>query len=130
MILDDIKTYLEDQGFVAATIVKGQMIETPDSMLSFRETGGFPPDYVMGGDATSDEPTIQVLARAADFPTAMTIARTAYAILNGATEYLVGAEQRFGFIRTLQPPFLLMRDDNHRFICAFNIHVTRQSTVA
>ncbi len=130
MLLDDLSTYLTSAG-VAAAIQKGSMQELPNTALALRETGGFPTEHVLTAQAAVlDQPTVQVVTRAADYLTAMTVARQAYAALDGARDYVVGGEQRFAMVRAMQPPFFLARDDNHRFLCAFNVHVQRQSSVA
>jgi hypothetical protein len=132
MLLDDVAQYLIDNG-VSVPVQKGQMVETPDEVVALRETGGFPPEHFMGSSpvpSVQDQPTVQVLTRARDYLTAMAGCRNVYQLLNGAANYVLTGTQRFGFVSAMQPPFFLMRDENHRFICAFNIHIQRQSSVA
>lgn len=132
MLLDDLANYLSTSG-LTAPVQKGQIVETPDTVVALRETGGFPSAYLMSSQPNRtalDQPTVQVLARGADYVTAMTTARAAYALLNGASNYVSSGVQVFAFIAAMQPPFFLHRDDNHRFVCAFNVSVKRASSVA
>ena len=130
MLLDDLSAYLATASF-AYPVQKGQLLEIPDSVLALRETGGFPAQFVMGptgnaSQAVVDEPTLQVVTRSKDYLTAMTICRTAYDLLNGLRDITVN-NVLYHLVRALQPPFFLMRDDNQRYLCAFNLHVTRRT---
>ena len=129
MLLDDLAQFLMDAGSTEQ-IQKGVIIETPARMVALRDTGGFPPEYVQGGASVLDQPTVQVLIRDTTYPAAMSLARNIYGLLDGAANYVTGGTQKFAFVSAMQPPFFLQRDDNYRFICAFNLHITRQSTVA
>ena len=130
MLLDDISDYLVVNG-LGAPVQKAQLVEVPDTTLALRETGGFPSEYRMGstngiGRAILDQPTLQVVTRAKDYLTAMTLCRSAYQILDGARDQTING-LLYHFIRALQQPFFLMRDENQRYLCAFNIHVTRRN---
>ncbi len=76
--------------------------------------------------AILDEPTLQVVTRAKDYQTAMQFALDARALLDGLRDTVING-LLYHFIRALQPPFFLMRDENQRYLCAFNIHVTRRN---
>ena len=130
MLLDDISDFLVGNG-LGAPVQKAQLVELPDTALALRETGGFPTEHRMGttngnGRAILDQPTLQVVTRAKDYPTAMSLARLAYQILDGARDQTING-LLYHFIRALQQPFFLMRDDNQRYLCAFNIHITRRN---
>ena len=128
MLLDDIAQYLTGMA-VGVPVQKGYFQEIPNSAIALRETGGFASQHVNGvgpGQAILDEPTLQIATRAADYVTAMTLARQVYALLDGLRDLELNG-LLYHFVRAMQPPFFLMRDDNHRFLCAFNIHVSRRT---
>ena len=127
MLLDDLSSYLSP--LVVYPVQKGQLLELPDTVVAMRETGGYASQYAAGsgvGHVVFDEPTLQVVTRAKDYQTAMSTCRTVYDLLNGLREQLINGVL-YHFIRALQPPFFLMRDENKRYLCAFNIHVQRRS---
>ena len=127
-LLDDLSTHLTP--LVGVPVQKGSLQEIPDSVVALRETGGFPSQHVHGrgaGQAIVDEPTVQVVTRAKDYQTAMATARTAYGVLDGLRDTVLNG-LLYHLVRALQPPFFLMRDENHRFLCAFNVHVQRRIT--
>lgn len=129
MVLDDLVDYLAP--LVAGTpLQKGFFQALPDTAIALMETGGFPSQHVYGGTlplaAVIEEPTIQVKARAKDYLSAMSQCRLVYRLLDGLRDLDINGVT-YHFIRALQPPFFLMRDEVHRFVCAFNIHVQRRS---
>ena len=128
MILDDLFDYLVAQGF-ASTVHKGWLRELPANAVTLRETGGFPSRHVMtagAGQAIVEEPTVQVVTRAATYDAASAMACSAYLLLDGLRNLTINGED-YHFVTAMQPPFLLERDANHRFLFAFNVHVTRRT---
>ena len=127
MLLDDLSDYLTPllAGF---PVQKGFFQEVPDEVVALRETGGFPSQHVNAGGfgAILDEPTVQVVARGKTYAGTMNLCRTAFAALDGMHDVVLN-DVPYHFITALQPPFFLMRDENHRFQCAFNIHVKRRN---
>ncbi len=124
MLLDDLATILSA---TSTTVMKGYLRELPVKTLALRETGGFPPQRTLGGGRILDEPTVQVLARSSGYQAASVLARTAYNLLDGYKDTTINGVQ-YHFIAALQPPFFLSRDDNHNFLCAFNVRIEREST--
>ena len=128
MVLDDLYTYLQGAG-VGLPMQKGTIAGEPDDVLAFRETGGFPPQHVLAvgpGNAVIEEPTIQVLARSMAYDTAEQAIRLVYRLLDGLRNQSINGVD-YHFISALQPPFLLERDENDRFVLAFNVHIRRQT---
>jgi hypothetical protein len=126
MLLDDLNTYLAANG-IAVPIHLGSMQETPDTIVALRETGGFPGAYVMTpGQAVLEEPTVQVLARAVAYNSAEALIRSVKALLDGFRNTSVNGVL-YHFAQALQPPFILERDQNLRFVLAFNVHIKRQT---
>jgi hypothetical protein len=126
MLLDDLTDYLTGAGF-AVPIQKGSLAQDPDDVLALRATGGFPSQHVSAvtnGYAVLEEPTVQVVARSAAYDTAEATIRLAYGLLDGFRGQALNGH----FISAMQPPFFLERDDNDRYVLAFNIHVRRQTT--
>ena len=128
MLLDDMSDYMMLQGFTFP-INKGSFQDTPDTVLALRETGGFPSQHVMASppnSAVMEEPTVQVLARAPAYDTAEAIVRIAKSMLDGLRDMPINGVLYY-WVTALQPPFLLERDANQRFILAFNVHIKRQT---
>ena len=128
MLLDDLSTFLVAQG-IATPIQKGSIAESPDTVLALRETGGYPASHVMSvsaGQAILEEPTVQIVARAMAYDTAETLIRSIKTLLDGLRNQTINGVQ-YHWVSALQPPFLLERDANQRFVLAFNVHVKRQT---
>jgi hypothetical protein len=126
--MDDLEDYLQANGITAA-IQKGSLPESPDTALAFRETGGFPGQYVMkvaAGNAVIEEPTVQVLARAKAYDVAEVLIRSVSALLDGLRNQTINGVQ-YHWVRAMQPPSLLERDQNQRFVLVFNVHIKRQT---
>jgi hypothetical protein len=129
MLLDDLSDYLVGAGIVTP-IQKGSLAQDPDDVLALRETGGFPSVHVSArtnGYAVLEEPTVQVVARSASYSQAETTIRLAFGLLDGMRDQALNGIDYY-FISAMQPPFFLERDDNDRYVLAFNIHVRRQTT--
>jgi len=124
--MDDLSAYLVAQG-IGTTIQKGSLPESPDTCLAFRETGGFAAQHTMATKpAVIEEPTVQVLARAMAYDVAEALIRQVKALFDGLSNQTINSVQ-YHWITALQPPFLLERDDNKRFILCFNVHIKRQT---
>jgi len=129
MLLDDLETYLVGAG-VTDAIDKGELHETPDTVIALRETGGLPPQHAMGGGPgrpVMDTLSVQVLARAVDYVTASTLIQSVRQALDGLRDVTLNGALYY-FISAMQPPFLLMRDGNQRYVLAFNVLIRRQTT--
>ncbi len=124
--MDDLQAYLVAQG-IATPIQKGSIAESPDTVLAMRETGGYPSQHRMGaGQAIIEEPTVQIVARAMAYDTAETLIRSIKTLFDGLRNQTINGVQ-YHWVTALQPPFLLERDANRRFVLAFNVHVKRQT---
>lgn len=129
MLLDDLYLYLNPFILLyGVPVQKGYFIETPDTAVALRETGGFPSEHVMiDQPAVLDQPTVQVVTRSRGYEEAMFLCRDLYARFDGLRDVVINSVT-YHFITAMQPPFFLQRDDNHRFECAFNIHIQRSVT--
>ena len=126
MLLDDLSLYLTPE--LPYPVQNGFLQELPNEVVALRETGGFPSPHVLTSEpglAVLDQPTVQVVTRARDYVTAMLTARQAHALLDGLRERELNGVL-YQFIKAMQPPFFLSRDENNRFLCAFNIHIQRR----
>lgn len=126
MLLDDLKSYLVAQGIATGIIQLGEFQPTPDTVLALRETGGFPLEHTMAGAAIMEEPTVQVVARAMNYQPAETLIRQVYRLLDGLRNKTINSVL-YHWVVALQPPFYLDRDDNQRYVLAFNIHIKRET---
>ena len=126
MLLDDLESYLVPLLGGSPPVQKGFFQEIPDTAVALRETGGYASQHVMHGGLGGilDEPTVQVVTRAKDYQTAMSLCRSLYLVLDGLRDTVLNGVT-YNWITAMQPPFFLMRDENHRFQCAFNVHIRR-----
>lgn len=129
MLLDDLESYLTDAG-VVATIAKGDLHDTPDTLLAMRETGGMASEHVMQappGGAVQEVLTLQILARAREYLDASVLIWQARRALDGLRNVSLNGIL-YDFVSAMQPPFLLMRDENQRYVLVFNVLIRRQTT--
>lgn len=131
MLLDDLETYLLGAG-VTDAIDKGELHDAPDTVVALRETGGLPSEHTMGGgpgQAILEVFSVQILARAFDYVTASTLIWSVRQALDGLRDITLNGAAYY-FVTAIQPPFLLMRDVNQRYILAFNVLIRRQTTTS
>lgn len=125
MLLDDIGGYLATHsvGTVGTSIFLGDMPETPDSLVALFEYAGDPPDDTHDGKHY-ENPGLQVRVRS----TSYAAARAKIAAVEDLLHTL--ANQSFGgtnyvFIRAVQSPFSLGRDQRKRVELVENFIVTK-----
>lgn len=130
--LDEVGAYLQSQGVgvLAATLFLGIEPPAPDQCWTILESPAtLGPVRVMGVGGASvrlDRPRGQLRARAADYPTARSMAEQALAVLDWLGPATLSGT-RYLHVEALQrPPFLLDRDANDRFILGFNFEVTKR----
>ena len=124
MLLDDVATLLTG----LATVQKGTYLETPDTVLALRETGGFPSTHVnVGPRPVLEEPTVQVIARAKEYAAGSALAWDAHRALTGTRNQTING-RLYHWIDAMQPPFLLERDATFRYLFAFNVHLKRSAS--
>lgn len=129
MLLDDIATLLTSAGVgtVGTTLFKSTMPDTPDTATAVIEYGGMPPVHHMAtgpgaARVVIEQPAVQVLCRALDYPTARNLAETAFKALDGYS----------GTVNTVrywtyasQSPYLIQRDANDRVWLGFSVYVKK-----
>lgn len=128
MLLDDMYDYLVSAGITAA-IGKGEFFETPDTFVALRETGGQASQHALKtspGKRLIEVLTLQVLARDPSYEAAAILIRSLLNTLDGLRDVTVNGVVYY-LCTAMQQPFLLMRDENQRFILAFNLMIRRQT---
>ena len=125
MLLNDIGGYLATYsvGTVGTSIFLGDMPETPDSLVALFEYAGDPPDDTHDGKHY-ENPGLQVRVRG----TSYAAARAKIAAVEDLLHTL--ANQSFSgtnyvFIRAVQSPFSLGRDQKKRIELVQNFIVTK-----
>ena len=127
MLLDDLATLLEAAGVgvVGTTLFKSRMPATPDTAVAIFEYGGSPPERRMSatpGNYIVERPSLQVLCRSTDYPTARTLAETAFRALDGYRGTLSG---RRYWVAAHQSPYLIQRDTNERDWIGFGTSIMK-----
>lgn len=129
MLLDDMETYLTSGGVgtVGTTLFLGSMPPEPDTAVAVYETGGLGTVHTMGniaGRAAVEQPGIQIMSRSASYPTARANAQKAFLLLDGMPKRSInGVQYYWGAAR--QSPFLVDRDQQNRYLVAFNVDVIK-----
>lgn len=129
MLLEDVKDILEGaSGGAIATfgqdLFVGGLPATPDDCISLFEYGGEPPERVKArASPVMEYPRFQVLVRARRYPDARELAEEVYQTLEGFSG-LVG-QTSYAWIRSLQSPFFLDRDEGGRTRIACNYRVAK-----
>lgn len=125
MLLDDIATLLQTAGVgtIGTSLFKSQMPATPDTAVALLEYGGLSAEHHMAAGpglqrVTIEQPSLQVLCRSTDYPTARTKADVAYKALDGYSGVIGGV--RYGYISARQSPYLIQRDQNDRVWIGFS----------
>jgi hypothetical protein len=90
-ILEAVGTHLASNGHgtLGTNLFLAVMPDSPDVMTCVYETGGSPPDQVMGSSAWAiDRPSLQIIVRAGqgDYPTARDEAAAIRLLLSGITD--------------------------------------------
>lgn len=129
MWLDDIADLLTTEGMSASStgIFRDYMPPSPHSVICLYGTGGFRPTYTMEASVL-EEPSLQILCRAASLQEAHATARGCYTVLNGLKARSVNGVT-YHWAAPTQEPVVYARDENDRFIvsCAYTIKKDRST---
>ena len=133
MILEDIGDLLTSGG-VATTVYRGFLPDTPDEAVAVYEYPGQEPIRAMRsspGQPVAERPRVQVVCRAAawEYDRSRQKANDAWRLMEGLGERTINGT-RYLFVRTLQSPFLLQRDEAQRVVIAFNAEVLKALTTS
>ena len=121
MLLDDIASYLQQQGI--SGVYKGFMPDTPDNLVALFEYAGEPIELVMGADdPVLERPGLQVRVRDKSYPAGRAKIGQIVDFLHGLSEVVVNGT-RYLLIRANQSPESLGLDANNRseFVCNFSV---------
>ena len=139
-----MSTALDIATYVAVTLAKGTLGSTvmvnirpdqPDNLISVTEYPGEMSDSGMGNpDSTAlDNARVQVLVRNKDASVAHSTAVSIYESIDGIGHVTINGVE-YTFIRALQPPFLIGRDQSgaqpvgagNRVMFGFNLRVQKR----
>ena len=132
MVLDDLGDYLTSGGVgtVGTDIFLNGLPDTPDACVGILETGGLGPTHTMStgpGNAVLDSVTVQIMSRAASYPTARTKAQEVHILMDGfAARSINGTE--YYWMEARQPPFSLDLDANNRKTVVCNYLIRKALT--
>jgi len=118
MLLEEVQSYLEDQGEGRPKI--GSLPTTPDDATALRGYGGEAPRHIKGQqEAIMEYPRFQFATRSKDYPTARRKAERVYQLLSGYSGVIEGVT--YERIKALGPPMDLPPDEAGRihFVCNF-----------
>jgi hypothetical protein len=126
VVVDDLCTMLVEDGVgVTADFWTDFAPPEPDTLFALYSTGGPPADGIMERAGPNIEyHHIQVQARAASRDTASTNIQAAYDALKIVLHRWVGGTRYLQLI-PLQPPYRLAKDENGRWIYAFNVRAEK-----
>lgn len=132
-LLDDLGTFLAAAGIglydrvgVTSTIFYPQMPDAPDSCVALIPYGSEPPGpYLFDSSLPQWEtPRVQLISRDADYDTAFARAYSAYKAFAGVSDLAIGTTHYF-FVRAIQSPFSLGRDERNLWRVALNVRCQR-----
>lgn len=123
MLLDDIASYLQQQGIT--DIYKGYMPDQPDNVVVLFEYAGEAPELVMGGDNTTERPGLQVRVRDKSYPAGRARIQAVVDALHGLSNVVLG-NKRYLLIRANQSPASLGLDGNNRSEFVVNFSVIKE----
>jgi hypothetical protein len=133
VILDAVASHLQANGIgvVGTNIFKGFLPDSPDFAISLHEYPGRPADKTFGTTILIENARFQIIVRsnresngANAYSDARTKAEAIQTLLDGAgTLTLTGVV--YYYIQSLQPPFMLQRDENERVIIATNYEANK-----
>ena len=129
-LIDDAATYLAAQSSkltvlsgTAGNMVKGGLVDAPDTIVALIETGGSPPLHAFstGGKTTrvAERPSMQVLCRSTSYVVARDYAQIVFGLLDGHAGVMKTGGQWWG-VSALQSPFDIGQDRNTRHLVSCN----------
>lgn len=133
MLLDEIAAYLASKGVgtVSSNILKGSNAVIPNGdgpFLSLIETGGSAPTRIHNvPGAHTQRPTVQVVCRATSYGVARTMAKSAYAALDGTFNTSLSGVF-YQKIAARQEPTSMGVDAQERPLIVFNVDVEKEAS--
>jgi hypothetical protein len=130
MLTDEIKARLDALSLVDAdyTVFRGKMPATPDEVVVLRETGGTAAERFMGGTASIEQPSLQVIVRGAphDYDGPRLVADTIWQAMVEWGAFTADGTRYVG-LTPLQSVFPLRDgDENHRKEFSMNFLVLKE----
>lgn len=130
MLLDDLSDYLSSAGgYTPGTnLFIGTAPPKPDTAVTIYETGGLGTVHAFNGSAGQavvEQPRVQVVSRAASYPTARANAQDAFLLLDGLPTRSINGVS-YHWAEALQSPFLMGRDEDDRVLIAFNVQIFKE----
>ena len=132
MILDDVATYLATNSTrltVGVNLTKGHMPDSPSTVTTIYETGGFAPihNFTTGsGTRMYEQPSLMIHTRSTDYQTARLILEDVFTILDGFNNADLSGV-RYAGIDAVQSPFDIGTDSNDRHKLSVNFNVIKST---
>ena len=132
MILDDVATYLATNSTrltVGVNLTKGHMPDSPSTVTTIYETGGFAPihHFTTGsGTRMYEQPSLMIHTRSTDYQTARLILEDVFTILDGFNNADLSGV-RYAGIDAVQSPFDIGTDSNDRHKLSVNFNVIKST---
>lgn len=133
MLLPEIASVIETAALATTgtDLFLGGLPSDPSECCALIEYGGEPPLRTQNEGAArssaqgGERPRFQLLCRAADYETGRSLIQSVVDELDGIVNETIGGTFYLR-VAALQPPFLLERDGNDRWIFAVNFAVTKR----
>ena len=132
MILDDVATYLATNSTrltVGVNLTKGHMPDSPSTVTTIYETGGFAPihNFTTGsGTRMYEQPSLMIHSRSTDYQTARLVLEDVFTILDGFNNADLSGV-RYAGIDAVQSPFDIGTDSNDRHKLSVNFNVIKST---
>jgi hypothetical protein len=133
VLLDAIAAHLQANGIgiVGTNIFKGFIPDSPDFAIGLHEYPGRPADKAFGTTILIENARFQIIVRsdrenavANAYTLARAKAETIQTLLDGVGNVTLTGVVYY-YIQSLQPPFMLQRDENQRAIIATNYEANK-----
>lgn len=125
-LAEDIADLVTTGGVTAAVFI-GELPAMPIQAVSVIPSGGLPSIFAMDTAPNIERSRIQLLVRAATYPVAEALIRSAYDVLEGTRERLINF-RRYHWIQAVQPPFYIGQDETEHPLLSCNFDVARAAS--
>lgn len=129
-LLTDFGQLLQSEGVgtLGTDIFLSRAPDQPDECLILTEYQAYPSRIFGNRNIPADERhAVQVMARAADYPSALSLAHEAYDVVNFRHKTLASG-RRYAWSKADSQPFFMGVDGNDRKMVVFNIRIRRHRT--
>jgi len=131
-VLDDLGVLIETEGLatVGTNLFLGHLPSSPSECCALLEYGGEQPlrnqseGAARSGAQSGERPRIQLLCRSEAYSTGRSLIQSMWSKLDGVVNQTINSNA-YVRIASLQSPFLIEMDENHRYLFGVNFAVTK-----